>query len=382
MVRLLAIISFLLLFKFSLPVVDKQLENTDVKKMIDSVQSEISGIDNTALSDTLTSLYEKIQQLADQLGFQMDELPFTKQEPQQQPNEVEKVELTTPTEQVFSINNIELGNLKEDIDHNIGKANRSSLNEYGTKWYTYHEDYHDFFMVMYDKTNKAAGLYTNQDLIASTNGIKMGSSKKDVRSKLGEPLTKIQKGLTIYQLQENSDYDMFLLKGTYVTIFYDKHEDNTVTAMQLIRKDFEEKKTDFYTKANSALKEGFEYQLFDLTNAARVKHQLPILTWDEHIRGTARKHSTDMAVNNYFDHTNLKGESPFDRMKEDDISFYLAGENLAYGQFSSIFAHEGLMNSLGHRENILREDYEFLGVGVAFNNESQPYYTENFFAKE
>ncbi|MEH7479852.1 CAP-associated domain-containing protein, partial [Neobacillus drentensis] len=224
-------------------------------------------------------------------------------------------------------------------------------------------------------------LYTNQDLIASTNGIKLGSSKIDVRAKLGEPITNIQKGLTVYQLQENSDYDVFLLEGTYVTIFYDKHENNTVTAIQLISKDFEQKKTGFYTKANSALKEGFEYQLFDLTNAARVNHQLTVLTWDEHVRGTARKHSTDMAVHQYFDHTNLKGQSPFDRMKEDDISFHMAGENLAYGQFSSIFAHEGLMNSLGHRENILRDGYEFLGVGVAFNDESQPYYTENFFAK-
>ena len=39
------------------------------------------------------------------------------------------------------------------------------------------------------------------------------------------------------------------------------------------------------------------------------------------------------------------------------------------------------MNSLGHRENILKPDYKFLGVGVAFNAESQPYYTENFFSK-
>jgi uncharacterized protein YkwD len=381
MVRILAIISFLLLFKFSLPLVDKQLENTDIKKTIDSVQTEINVKNNPSLSDTLTNFYEKIQQLADQLGFQLKELPLLKQDPQQ-PKDKAKVELTPPTDQVFSINNIELGNLKEDIDHNLGKANRSSLNEYGSKWYAYHENYRDFFMVMYDDTNKAAGLYTNQDLIASTNGIKLGSSKKEVRAKMGQPLTKIQKGMTVYQLQENSDYDIFLLKGTYVTVFYDKHEDNTVTAMQLIRKDFEEKKTDFYTKPNSALKEGFEYQLFDLTNASRAQHQLPILTWDEHVQATARKHSTDMAVNHFFDHTNLKGESPFDRMKEDDISFYLAGENLAYGQFSSIFAHEGLMNSLGHRENILRKDYEFLGVGVAFNDESQPYYTENFFAKE
>ncbi|MEH7377191.1 CAP domain-containing protein [Neobacillus drentensis] len=378
MVRLLAIISFILLFYFSLPVIDKQMGKNDIEKKIDSVQSEMNIKDSSAVLETLNSFYEKVQQLVGQLGFQAGELPLTKQQPQPQK---EKVELNIPTNQVFSVNNIELGNLKEDIDHNLGKANRSSLNEYGTNWYAYHENYHDFFMVMYDENNKAAGLYTNQDLIASTKGIQLGSSKIDVRAKLGEPITNIQKGMTVYQLQENSDYDVFLLEGTYVTIFYDKHENNTVTAIQLISKDFEQKKTGFYTKANSALKEGFEYQLFDLTNAARVNHQLTVLTWDEHVRGTARKHSTDMAVHQYFDHTNLKGQSPFDRMKEDDISFHMAGENLAYGQFSSIFAHEGLMNSLGHRENILRKGYEFLGVGVAFNDESQPYYTENFFAK-
>lgn len=378
MVRLLAIISFILLFHFSLPVIDKQMENTDIKQTVDSVQSELNFKENPEFMATLNSFYEKVQQLMKQLGVQLEELPLPKQNTQ--PTEKEKVKLTPPTEQVFSINNVELGNAKEEIDHNLGKANRSSLNEYGTNWHAYHEDYHNFFLVMYDDNNKAAGLFTNQDLIASTNGIIIGSSKETVRTKLGEPITKIQKGFTVYQLQENSDNDVFLLDGTYVTIFYDKHEENKVTAMQLISKDFEEKKTDFYTKATSALKEGFEYQLFDLTNAARVQHQLPILTWDEHVRGTARKHSTDMAVNNYFDHTNLEGESPFDRMKEDDVRFHLAGENLAYGQFSSIFAHEGLMNSLGHRKNILRDDYEYLGVGVAFNDESQPYYTQNFFA--
>ncbi|MBV7505453.1 serine protease [Bacillus sp. sid0103] len=381
MIRFLAIISFILLFKFSLPVIDKQLEKNNINQTIDSIQSEINVKDNPEIVETLNSFYEKVQQLVKQIGAQVRELPLPKQNPQQQEKETDKVDLTVPTEQVFSIHNVEIGNLKEDIEHNLGKANRSSLNEYGTDWNTYHQDYHDFFMVMYDENNKAAGIYTNQDLISSTNGIKLGSSRKTVREKLGEPLTKIQKGFTVYQLEENSDNDLFLVDGTYVTVFYDKHENNTVTAMQLVGKDFEEEKTDFYTKGNAALKEGFEYQLFDLTNAARVNHKLPVLTWDEHVRETARKHSTDMAVHQFFDHTNLKGQSPFDRMKADDISFHLAGENLAYGQFSSIFAHEGLMNSLGHRENILRAGYEYLGVGVAFNNESQPYYTENFFAK-
>lgn len=45
----------------------------------------------------------------------------------------------------------------------------------------------------------------------------------------------------------------------------------------------------------------------------------------------------------------------------------MAGENLAYGQQNSIFAHEGLMNSLGHRKNILNTNFSTLGVGVDFN---------------
>ena len=69
MVRILAIISFLLLFKFSLPVVDKQLENTDIKKTIDSVQSEISGKDNPAVLDTLNSFYQKIQHISGSAWF-------------------------------------------------------------------------------------------------------------------------------------------------------------------------------------------------------------------------------------------------------------------------------------------------------------------------
>lgn len=296
-------------------------------------------------------------------------------------NSVPKVELTKPAQQEFSIFNIELGDSKDNVVSNLGTPNRSTLNEYGTNWNAYHDNYHHFFMVMYDNQNKVAGLYTNQDLIASKNGIKLGTAKDTVRNLLGKPLTSIQKGLVLYKLPEQDEYDMFLIDNTYVTVFYDQHQNNTVTAVQLISKDLEDKKTDIYPKPSSQLKAGFEYQLFDLTNAARVQHQLPVLTWDEHVQATARKHSTDMAVHHYFDHTDLKGQSPFDRMAADHIFFQLAGENLAYGQFSSIFAHEGLMNSLGHRENILRKGYKYLGVGVAFNNESQPYFTENFYAK-
>ncbi|MFJ7726846.1 CAP domain-containing protein [Neobacillus sp. NPDC097160] len=378
--RFFSILVILFILYVSGPTIKQKFANSDYVKEMNQVESKLNDVkNNPELQTTIDSLSGEVKQLVEQLGLFLDKHPLT--QPKEETEEQKKIALQTPADQVFFIHNIELGATKEGIEHDLGQANLETLNEYGAKWYAYHNNYQNFFMVMYNKKNQAAGLYTNQDLIASSNGIKLGSSKETVRAALGEPLTGIQKGLTIFQIQENADYDVYLLDAVYVTIFYDKHENNTVTAMQLINKDMEQKKHELYTSASPALKEGFEYQLFDLTNASRVEHLLPILSWDNHVKETARKHSTDMAVNQYFDHTNLKGQSPFDRMKEDHIIFYLAGENLAYGQFSSIFAHEGLMNSLGHRENILRKGYKYLGVGVAFNNQSQPYYTENFYAK-
>ena len=373
MFRILRLAALLLLLYISWPFITKQLDNSTIHG--DFVSSLKESLE---IPETFSILYDDIQQMLAQLGFQLEEQPLTQEKPKEDKHD--KVKLIPPAEQMFSIHNIELGNTKADIEHNLGIAKRVSLNEYGANWHAYHENYQDFFMVMYDENGQAAGLYTNQDLLSSTNGIKIGSAKEDVRTILGEPITKFQKGMVIYQLQTDNDNDLFLLDDTYVTIFYDKHENNTVTGIQIISKSLEDNKKDFYTEATPVLKEGFEYQMFDLTNAARVNHQLPILTWDDHVRETARKHSADMAENNYFDHTNLAGQSPFDRMKEDDILFQLAGENLAYGQLSSIFAHEGLMNSLGHRENILQGGYEYLGVGVAFNEKSQPYYTQNYYA--
>ena len=36
------------------------------------------------------------------------------------------------------------------------------------------------------------------------------------------------------------------------------------------------------------------------------------------------------------------------------------------------------MNSLGHRKNILNDAFNTLGVGVDFNDEKQPFWTENY----
>ncbi len=288
--------------------------------------------------------------------------------------------LTTPEKQTFSISNIEIGATRQTVEANYGAPQRESENEYGVKWSAYHQNYQNFFMVAYDEQDLVRGLYTNQALLASQNDVTFDSDKQMIRNLFGEPEDSIRKGLANYLIQSEGEYDVYHLDNNYVTIFYDLHQDEKITAIQIIEENLELNKNQLYTAASDALKAGFESQLFDLTNASRVKQGLSVLEWSEAASQTGRKHSADMAVNHYFDHTNLAGQSPFDRMKADQITYTTAGENLAYGQTSSIFAHQGLLNSAGHRKNILNPSFAKLGIGVSFNEEQQPYFTELFYA--
>jgi uncharacterized protein YkwD len=378
--RLIRLLLFGLLLFGSWYAYEKYIDQAKVQSVLETVKTEIDTIiENPEVKKKVEELSIVINNVTESLEQRLKD--FSQNEQKSITNDVEKPDLETPTEQTFSIHNIEVGDSKEEVEQIVGTAKRTSFNEYGVEWHAYHENYQNFMMAAYDEQNQVAALYTNHDLLSSTENISFSSNKDAVRKQLGEPITKIRKGLTYYQFQKNSDYDVFFIDNSYITIFYDKHENNTITAIQIISEGLEQSKRSFYTAESKSLKTGFEYQLFDLTNAARVNHELTILTWNEAVKETARKHSKDMADHNYFDHTNLEGQSPFDRMKEDNITYFTAGENLAAGQFSSIFAHEGLMNSLGHRKNILHDAFEFLGVGVAFNETGQPYYTENFFAK-
>ncbi|MBP3039793.1 hypothetical protein J9303_09880 [Bacillaceae bacterium Marseille-Q3522] len=213
--------------------------------------------DSIDLSDAMDRFSGEINRY-----FQLDDsqdLP-PKEEPSA-PDQVEKPVLEAPAEQIFSVYNIELGDTKEEVESRIGPAKRSTYNEYGIHWDVYHDNYQNFVMVGYNEQNKVSALYTNQSLISSAKGIKQGSTKDFVLNELGEPLTQIQKGFTYYQFEKDRDYEVFHLDNSYVTIFFDKHQNNTVTAIQIIGDELEQNRNDFYTPGSEELKEGFEYFL-------------------------------------------------------------------------------------------------------------------------
>ncbi len=106
-----------------------------------------------------------------------------------------------------------------------------------------------------------------------------------------------------------------------------------------------------------------EDRMLNLVNEERTSRGLKALVMDAKLQEVARTHSKDMFEQGYFSHTSLDGRSPFDRMHDAGITFFAAGENLALAPNVDI-AHNGLMNSPGHRANILTSEFGKVGIGV------------------
>jgi len=106
-----------------------------------------------------------------------------------------------------------------------------------------------------------------------------------------------------------------------------------------------------------------EQRVIELTNQHRSDASLSALQADAELSTVARKKSADMQENNYFSHTSPTYGSPFDMIRDHDVQYDSAGENIAQGQQTPEQAVQGWMDSQGHRENILNGDFTHIGVG-------------------
>lgn len=106
-----------------------------------------------------------------------------------------------------------------------------------------------------------------------------------------------------------------------------------------------------------------EAAMLELINRERAENNLPPLAADPEMTEVARRHSADMFARGYFSHDTPENKNPFDRMREANVKYRTAGENLALAPTLEI-AHRGLMNSPGHRANILRGSFGRVGIGI------------------
>lgn len=118
-----------------------------------------------------------------------------------------------------------------------------------------------------------------------------------------------------------------------------------------------------FAVAHADPRPGLESEMLQLVNEERAKADLPPLKHDQELTPVARRHSADMFARSYFSHISPEGGTPFDRIRQAGITFFTAGENLAIAQTLPL-AHEGLMNSPGHRANILRPAFGRVGIGI------------------
>ncbi|MBD8498716.1 CAP domain-containing protein [Paenibacillus arenosi] len=277
----------------------------------------------------------------------------------------------------ITMQGISIGMTEAQLVKKLGQPVRKDASEYGFKWYIYNKDYKKYLQVGVSN-GKVVALYSNSTGWTSKKGIKVGTSRTQVEKLYGKPIKEIKKGNTIYRYNKVPNSAIYAVDNTYTTVFYDKHRKNIVTAVQVIDKQTELAFKSFHGKPSKELQQSFERQLLDLANASRAQMGKKPFKADTEIASTARKHSQDMSKRSFFDHDNPDGKSPFDRMDDDNISYSSAAENIAAGQTSAIIAHEGWLNSSGHRKNILG-DFARLGVGVAFGGEMEVYYTQNFY---
>jgi Cysteine-rich secretory protein family len=107
-----------------------------------------------------------------------------------------------------------------------------------------------------------------------------------------------------------------------------------------------------------------ERDLLDLANRARQRAGLGPLAMDEGLTHAAREHATEMALRGQISHQ-FSGEAALAQRLAKDCSLYIveAGENVASAE-NVDRAHDGLMRSPHHRDNLLRPSFNVAGFAV------------------
>lgn len=122
-----------------------------------------------------------------------------------------------------------------------------------------------------------------------------------------------------------------------------------------------------------------EIDIFILTNEERLRNGRAPLALDVELSKVARLKSKDMHDNRYFSHDSPKYGSPFEMMSQFGISFGYAGENIAAGYQGAADVTNGWINSPGHHQNMINENFERIGIGFYDGHQEYVrYYTQLF----
>ena len=126
------------------------------------------------------------------------------------------------------------------------------------------------------------------------------------------------------------------------------------------------------TNSNAVLANDLHYnnsritpvEMLSLTNQSREENGLSGLTVNQKLVDAAEAKTGDMFRYQYFEHNSPSGVTPWDWIKTAGYDYRYAGENLAIDFVTAEGAHQALMASSSHRENILNWKYTEIGISV------------------
>ena len=149
---------------------------------------------------------------------------------------------------------------------------------------------------------------------------------------------------------------------------------------------------DLNSQIDSSLQQIITQKIFEKTNAIRTSRGLSELAQNDDMDQLAQLHSDNMVEHNFYSHVDHQGKSPSKRADDLNFEWRRIAENIAQvpwhenvlkcgntrsAESISECVVEGWRNSPGHYANMIGE-FNQLGVGVAFTNDSIAYFTQVF----
>ena len=303
-----------------------------------------------------------------------------------------KIQQHTATERPNSGMGVLIGQDLAQLKETLGEPQRIDESLYGYQWYIYKTDYARYVQVGVEN-NKVVTVYAIGEIVDVT------------PFKLGQPIEEIfntQVIATNIDIDINGNSYRFELNDTDINIrpliklgdifaqlYIDKFT-GSLSSVRFLNDEMLVKQRPYELIFSGELiepdepsqemwnliEEGTEREILDITNVMRLRHNVKMLMWDEKTSVVAYGHSKDMSDSDDFSHTSKKFGSLSDRLEAAKVAYKSAGENIAVNYTDGPAVAEGWLNSKGHRESLLNEEFTHLGVGVY-----QKYYTQNFINK-
>ncbi len=158
-------------------------------------------------------------------------------------------------------------------------------------------------------------------------------------------------------------------------IEYDRTNYNATTAELLpeartVQSQYSSIINQVFNKTNSYRQEANVNSVNSITNRNN-------LSLNENLCVAACARAIEIAYSSKFSHTRPNGTKCYTILKEMNISYRTAGENISYGYSSADAVCEGWKNSQGHYENMILPDFSQIGIGV-FKMEGTLYWVQIF----